>query len=169
MRNDGRSLACRSHAYIALVLHLSRTGASYPTWIISRQLLARNGATEFNTTSLITSEVQKLSSSPRNLSEWQAEDRPIFTFQGAKWKGTVGKVAKWVFRTCMVLMALFAVFYGATCLYSCCLGLDLLGKIWRTLGGCGALRALLSYFVNLEQATVVDDDADAAAPLIAAA
>ncbi|KAG0592184.1 hypothetical protein KC19_1G232000 [Ceratodon purpureus] len=112
---------------------------------------------------------KKLSSSPRNLSEWQAEDRPIFTFQGAKWKGTVGKVAKWVFRTCMVLMALFAVFYGATCLYSCCLGLDLLGKIWRTLGGCGALRALLSYFVNLEQATVVDDDADAAAPLIAAA
>jgi len=98
-------------------------------------------------------------------SVWQAEDHSISVVPGKKWKKTLGKVAEWVLHTCVVLLAVYVVVYAVSCICACFIGLDLLAEIWRALGGCGALRALLSYFVSAEQA-VVEGDAGSS-PLLA--
>lgn len=69
----------------------------------------------------------------------------------------MGKVAEWVLHACVVVLAVSAVFYAVSCVFACCIGLDLLAEIWRALGGCGALRALLAYFVRAEQAVAEGD------------
>ncbi|KAG0588884.1 hypothetical protein M758_2G229700 [Ceratodon purpureus] len=83
-------------------------------------------------------------------SDRQSEDRSISVYQGQKWKRALAEIAEWTFHACVVVLAVFAIYYTIACICACCIGLDLLAQIWRTLGGWQAFY----YFVHVEQAVV---------------
>lgn len=78
------------------------------------------------------------------------------SLSGQKWKRTLGKIAEWVVHACVVVLVVYAVIYTLSCVCACCIGLDLLAEIWRTLGGWQAFN----YFVHIEQAVVESDSTD---------